>query len=231
MSKSQADRYFDGATFKFLQQLSRNNNREWFTANKAGYEASVRRPALALITDLAEPLAAISPKFRAVPKAVGGSLFRIQRDTRFSNNKLPYKTWIGLRFFHERGRDGDAPLFYLHIEPGNSFVGGGLWHPQTAALRRIRDYLIANPASWKALCTQAQKRGFAWGGESLQRAPRGYEPDHELIEHLKRKDFVLSRRLSDDEVVSDQFARTVITAFDQVAALVDWLCDAVEIDF
>jgi uncharacterized protein (TIGR02453 family) len=231
MSKSHATPYFDGATFKFLQKLSRNNNREWFTANKARYEASVRGPALALITDLAEPLAAISPKFRAVPKAVGGSLFRIQRDTRFSNNKLPYKTWIGLRFFHERGRDGDAPLFYLHIEPGNSFVGGGLWHPQTAALRKIRDYLIANPMSWKALCAQAAERGFAWGGESLLRAPRGYEPDHELIEHLKRKDFVLSRELSDDEVLSDQFGRTIIAAFDQVAPLVDWLCDAVEVDF
>ena len=231
MSTSRATPYFDEATFKFLRQLSRNNNREWFTANKARYEASVRGPALALITDLAEPLAAISPKFRAVPKAVGGSLFRIQRDTRFSNSKLPYKTWIGLRFFHERGRDGDAPLFYLHIEPGNSFVGGGLWHPQTAALRKIRDYLIANPVSWKAVCTQAEKRGFVWGGESLLRAPRGYEPDHELIEHLKRKDFVLSRELSDDEVLSDQFGRTIIAAFDQVAPLVDWLCDAVEIDF
>lgn len=127
-----ATRYFTPASLNFLKELAANNHREWFNAHKKTYETALRDPYLQLIADLAAPLATISPHFVADPRPVGGSLFRLYRDTRFAKDKTPYKTWAGAKFFHERSRElsGDVPVFYLHVEPGSSFVGGGLWHPQ-----------------------------------------------------------------------------------------------------
>ena len=94
--------YFTDKTFKFQRALAKNNTREWFTAHKADYEEHLKQPFLRLISDLQAPLATISTHFRADPKPMGGSLFRIYRDTRFANDKTPYKTWSGARFYHER---------------------------------------------------------------------------------------------------------------------------------
>jgi uncharacterized protein (TIGR02453 family) len=132
--------YFSDKTFKFLRALARNNEREWFAAHKAEYERDVKQPFLRLIADLAEPLANISPHIVANPKPVGGSMFRIYRDTRFATDKRPYKEHSGANFYHAatrdiaRGGDGDqgtmgrldAPGFYFHLQPGESFCGGGL---------------------------------------------------------------------------------------------------------
>jgi uncharacterized protein (TIGR02453 family) len=167
--------HFDPDSLRFFRDLARHNERAWFHANKARYEAKVRDPFLRLIGELAEPLARISPNFRADPRPIGGSLFRIQRDTRFANDKTPYKTWAGARFFHERGRQVEAPLFYLQIAPGDSFVAAGLWRPSSPTLRRLRDFLIDNPAAWKrAVHAPAFRRRFELGGESLTRPPRGF---------------------------------------------------------
>ena len=103
--------YFSPATFKFLRALERNNNRNWFQEHKHEYERDVREPFLALITDLQAPLAKISPHYRADPRKSGGSLYRIYRDTRFANDKQPYKNWQGSRFFHERRHEIPAPAF------------------------------------------------------------------------------------------------------------------------
>ena len=100
-----AEPYFTPATFKFLRALARNNNRDWFAQHKHEYDEHLRRPYLRLIADLAEPLRKISPHYVADPRPVGGSLFRIHRDTRFSSDKTPYKPWAGARFFHERSRE------------------------------------------------------------------------------------------------------------------------------
>ncbi len=224
--------YFDAAALKFLRDLARNNNREWFNAHKAQYESSVRDPFLRLIGDLAEPLARISPYFRADPRPSGGSMFRIYRDTRFANDKSPYKTWLGARLFHERARQVHAPLFYIHIQPGDCFAGGGLWHPESAALRRIRDFLVDNPAAWKkAVRSPAFRRRFALGGESLSRPPAGYDPRHELIEDLKRKDFVASREFSDADATSPRLRALVIDTFKGIAPMVDYLCAALDLEF
>jgi uncharacterized protein (TIGR02453 family) len=200
--------------------------------NQARYEAKVRDPFLRLIGELAEPLARISPNFRADPRPIGGSLFRIQRDTRFANDKTPYKTWAGARFFHERGRQVEAPLFYLQIAPGDSFVAAGLWRPSSPTLRRLRDFLIDNPAAWKrAVHAPAFRRRFELGGESLTRPPRGFDPAHELIEDLKRKDFVVLRRLDDVLVTGPKLRATVAEEFARMGPLVDYLCAALELEF
>ena len=142
--------YFSDATFRFLRGLARHNSREWFLAHKAGYEAQVRDPFRRLLTDLQEPLAGVSVHYRSDPRPVGGSLFRIQRDTRFANDKTPYKTWQGARLTHARGRQVEAPVFYLHLQPGKCFIGAGLWHSPTPVQRQVRQFIVDNPSGWKA---------------------------------------------------------------------------------
>ncbi|HEX6832859.1 MAG TPA: DUF2461 domain-containing protein [Rudaea sp.] len=224
--------YFQPAGLRFLRDLAKNNNRDWFAHNKPRYESSVRDPFLNLIADLAEPLAKISPHFRADPRPVGGSMFRIHRDTRFANDKTPYKTWLGAKLFHERSRQVPAPVFYLHIQPGASFAGGGMWHPEAPTLKRVRDFLVDNPASWKkAVGAKAFRSRFELGGESLIRPPRGYDPQHELIDDIKRKDFVASCEIPDAVVTSDRLRKTLIDIFAGVAPMVDYLCAALDLEF
>ena len=224
--------YFTAATFRFLRALDRNNSRDWFAAHKDDYERHVREPFLQLITDLQAPLAKISPHYRADPRKNGGSLFRIFRDTRFSNNKLPYKPWQGARFFHARRHEIPAPSFYLHIEPGECFAGGGMWHPEPEALKHIRAFLADNPAAWKrATQGKAFRERVRLGGESLSRPPRGYDAAHELIEDLKRKDFVASATFDEAFACSAELLPWTVATFKAVAPLLDYLCAAQELEF
>ena len=227
-----ATTYFTPASFKLMREFARNNNREWFTANKARWEAVVRDPFLHLIGDLAAPLAKISKHYRADPRPHNGSMFRIYRDTRFSGDKTPYKTWLGARLAHERSKQVPAPSFYMHVQPGDSFVGGGLWHPESATVKRIRDFLVDNPATWKkAVQAKRFREHFELGGESLTRPPRGYDPAHELIEDIKRKDFVATRYFSDAEAMSPQLPKIVIDGCKGIAPMIDYLCAALDLEF
>lgn len=135
--------YFSAETFRFLGELAENNDRAWYAANKARYEEHVKAPApaLALIEDFAPRLGRISSRFSATPR----SLYRLHRDTRFSKNKSPFKTHAGIHFRHERAKDAHAPGFYLHVEPRNVFAGVGIWHPESDALRRIREHIVEHP--------------------------------------------------------------------------------------
>src|SRR5262245_18610926 len=119
---STQDPSFDLALFAFLSDLRQNNDRDWFAASKSRYERDCLEPALAFIEDFAVDLEAISPHFRADPRPVGGSLFRIYRDTRFAKDKTPYKTNIGIHFRHEAASNAYAPGFYLHLAPGEVFA-------------------------------------------------------------------------------------------------------------
>jgi uncharacterized protein (TIGR02453 family) len=237
--------YFTPATFRFLRALKRNNRRDWFHAHKDAYEAHVRTPCLRLITDLGEPLRAISPVLVANPRSVGGSLFRIHRDTRFSNDKSPYKTYAGMSFYHlatratARGSGGtaamgrlDAPVLYLHLAPGDSFTGGGIWHPQPETLKRIRDFLLDNPRTWKAVSRdKAFRRVFELTGDALSRPPRGYDPAHELIEDLKRKDFVTGAPLTDAELMQPDLLKVLVRRFRLMRPFIEYLCASLELEF
>ncbi|GAP67288.1 TIGR02453 family protein [Mizugakiibacter sediminis] len=227
-----ADTYFTAATFRFLRDLAAHNDRAWFKAQQARYEEHVREPYLRLIADLQAPLAKISPHYRADPRKVGGSLFRIQRDTRFSGDKQPYKTWAGARFFHERRHETPAPSFYLHIQPGDCFAGGGIWHPQAPTLKRIRDFLADNPAAWKrAVHAKAFRDRFELWGERLSRPPRGYDPAHELVEDLKLKNFAGGAGFPDKLATSSELLPHVIDTFKRLAPMIDYLCAALDLEF
>lgn len=227
-----ASTYFTDKTFKFQRALARNNNREWFQAHKSDYEGELRQPFLRLIADLQPVLREVSEHYRADPKPVGGSLFRVHRDTRFSSDKTPYKAWAGARFFHERSKTVEAPSFYLHVQPGHCFIGAGLWHPEPETQRRIRQFIFDNPGGWKAaVYAPAFKRKFTMDGDSLVRPPRGFPADHELIDDLKRKDFVATMTLDDDIALGPRLLKTVGEQFKALAPMMDYLCAALDLEF
>ena len=227
-----ADRYFTKQTFTFLSALAGNNNREWFEAHKQEYEDFVRTPALDFISDMAEEMPAISKHFRAVPKKVGGSLMRVQRDTRFSRDKTPYKTNVGIQFRHEVGKDVHAPGDYVHVEPGECFVGVGLWHPEADVLFKIREGIVKNGDAWMAARDNRDfRRHFTLEGDSLANAPRGFAKDHPLMEDLKRKDFVGLAAMSDASLSLKNFRPLVVERFMQAAPYMRFLCEALELPF
>ncbi|MBN1221353.1 MAG: DUF2461 domain-containing protein [Anaerolineae bacterium] len=198
--------YITPELFAFFRELCANNNRAWFQANQKRYEQHVREPLLQFITDFGLRLAEISPYYLADARRSGGSLFRINRDIRFSPDKTPYKTAAGIQFRHESGKDVHAPGFYLHLEPDNVFAGVGIWQPATPTLTKIRDAIVENPSCWQAIITEEDfRRNFAVEGDALQRAPKGYDPDHPLIEDLKRKDFVAGKPLSEADACAPDF--------------------------
>jgi uncharacterized protein (TIGR02453 family) len=226
------DRYFTKQTLFFLSSLSENNTREWFEQHKQDYEDFVRSPALDFIADMGNELPAISQHFRALPKKVGGSLMRVQRDTRFSPNKTPYKTNIGIHFRHEVGKDVHAPGYYVHIEPGECFVGVGLWRPDADALFRIRDAIAKNGEAWvKARDDRNFRKYFSLEGDALANAPRSFARDHPLAEDLKRKDFIGLAALSNVNVTSGEFRALAAERFKRAEPMMRFLCGALELRF
>lgn len=238
--------FFTPGTLRFLTDLARNNSREWFLTNKTRYEIEVKAPALRLIEALAAPLADLSPQIVASAKPVGGSLFRIHRDVRFSGDKSPYKTHIGMTFYHAATKPTsraqstgnamlgrlDGPVLYLHVQPGECFLGGGVWHPQKEALGLIRRYIVNNPASWtQATRAPGLPSPWALGGETLSRPPAGFDPAHPLIADLKRKDFIASHPLTDEELLAPGLDRRLAERYRQIGPLIDWLCGALDLEF
>jgi uncharacterized protein (TIGR02453 family) len=224
--------HFQPALFKFLRDLKRNNTREWFQANKERYERDVKVPLLHFISDFGPQLNKISPHFLADPRPVGGSMFRIYRDTRFSKDKTPYKTAASAHFRHESAKDVHAPGFYLHLEPGSVFAGIGLWHPDSPTQRAIRDAIVENPTQWKrAVGSKAFKERFEIGGESLRRPPRGYDPDHPLIEVLKLKDYVGSTPFSEKDACAPDFLNRFTAAMRTTKPFMGFLTKAVGLPF
>ena len=225
--------YFSDASFKFLRGLARHNDNTWFNAHKAQYEDHVRQPFLRLLTDLQPDLAAVSLHFRSDPKTVGGSLFRIYRDARFSHDKSPYKSWQGARLFHERHKQVPAPSFYLHLQPGECFVGAGLWHPEPDTQRRVRQFILDNPGSWKKAAHDASfRRRFEFEeSEKLVRPPRGFPTDFEFIEDLKHRNFVLWRSLDDATMTGPRLRQTVAGDLKALGPFMDYLCAALDLEF
>lgn len=225
--------YFTDKAFRFLRALARNNERAWFHAHKGDYEAHLRDPLQRLVTDLQPELAEVSLQFRADPRTVGGSLYRIQRDTRFANDKRPYKTWQGARLFHARRKELASPLYYLHIEPGGSFVGAGIWRPESPTLRAIRQFIVDNPAGWQAAAhAPAFRRRYTLDDEdALVRAPRGFPPDFAFIDDLRMRSFVAWRALDDATVTGPRLRHVLAKDLRDLAPFVDYLCAALDLEF
>jgi uncharacterized protein (TIGR02453 family) len=223
---------FEPALFDFLRDLRQNNRREWFQANKERYEEHLKDPALQFISDFGPELAKISPHFAADPRPVGGSLFRIYHDVRFSRDKNPYKTHTGIQFRHKQAKDVHAPGFYLHLEPGNVFTGVGIWRPTGETMKMVRDAIVSDPGRWQQVTgRKAFRSRWQAEGESLKRPPKGYDPEHPLIEDLKRKDFTFFTRLEEDDVTAPGFLKHYARLCKGGAPVVEFLCQAVGIPF
>ncbi len=201
----------------FLRELDANNHRDWFERNRDRYEREVREPALELIRRMAPRLERISRYLVASDRKVGGSLMRIHRDVRFGRDKSPYKTNLGVQFRHVAGKDVHAPGFYFHVDPVSVFLGAGMWHPEPAALADIREAIVASPKGYRtATAAPAFEEGFELEGESLKRAPKGFDPEHPLAAALRRKDHIAVLHLTKTDVtrpdlldyLADRFAAT-----------------------
>jgi uncharacterized protein (TIGR02453 family) len=223
---------FTKATLKFLGELADNNDRAWFEANKLRYESLVREPALDFIEAMAPALKTFAPHFRTEARKVGGSLMRVYRDTRFSNDKTPYKTNIGIQFRHSLGKDVHAPGFYVHISPEECFFGVGCWHPDPDSLRQIRDTIAKYPEKWFA-ARDDKKFVAQWElwGDSLTRPPRGYDAVHPAIEDIKRKDFVAISPLSAAEVTGTGLVKLAGKRFAASAAFMKFQCEALGVQY
>jgi uncharacterized protein (TIGR02453 family) len=219
--------------FPFLRELSRNNNREWFLENKPRYQQAIVEPGKAFITAIGEQLGSVSNHFIASPKTNGGSMFRIYRDARFSNDKRPYKENIGFHFRHERARDAHAPGFYVHIEPKLIFLGAGIWMPPAPALSKIREFIDDNPNAWKKARDHKNIKARFSGieGDSLIRPPRGYAADHPLIDDLKRKSFFVKQELKPQLANSEKLVDEAIASFQDATPLMRYICMALDVDF
>jgi uncharacterized protein (TIGR02453 family) len=217
--------FFPPELFDFLRQLKRHNNRDSFAKNKQRYEEAVRDPALLFISSFGPHLHKLSPHFVADPRPTRGSLFRIYRDTRFSSDKTPFKTHIGIHFSLASGKDAHAPVFYLHLEPDNPFAAVGVWHPDNSVLTKIRMAIVAEPGEW------AKVRGkLELEGDSLKRPPRGFDPNHQFIEDIKGKDFVASVGLTKAQVCSSKFIRDLAAACRTMLPLVEFTTRALGLE-
>jgi len=224
--------HFTPELFKFLRQLERNNSREWFEKNRERWVEEVRDPMLHFVADVGLRLGRISPHFIADPRPHGGSMFRIYRDTRFSKDKHPYKTWAAAQFRHERGKDVHAPGFYVHLGTDAVFAGAGLWHPDGGTLFKVRGAIASQPDGWKRITrAKAFKQNLELGGESLKRPPRGFDPAHPMVEDLKRKDYVTYADLDETAACAPDFLDRFIRICRVGRPFMRFLTEAVGLEF
>jgi uncharacterized protein (TIGR02453 family) len=224
--------YFSDATFRFLRSLALNNERAWFNAHKREYLEHVREPFQRLLTDVQPVLAAISPHYRSDPRPVGGSLYRIQRDTRRYADKAPYKSWQGSELFHGR-RHTEAPAFFIHLQEGRSFIGAGLWYPQPATMRRVRQFIVENPTGWRSAAHDPgfRARFVLDDRDMLVRGPRGFPADSEFFEDLRRKNLLAMHALDDATMTSAGLLERIEDDLLALAPFVDYLCAALDLEF
>ena len=190
--------------FTFLRQLQSHNNKEWMDEHREQYQHA-RQAFIDVTAYLLEGLSEAEEGLRGLdPKKC---IFRVNRDVRFSADKSPYKDNFGAALA-EGGRHSGNPVYYLHLQPGDeSFVAGGLYHPPADVLAKIRQEIDYNASELKAITTaDAFRRYFGQiQGDSLKRAPKGYDPEHPNIELLKLKDYLVIHQLTDQEVIHDDF--------------------------
>mgnify|MGYP002622986137 CR=1 FL=1 len=219
---------FQPSLMFFLDELSRNNTRPWFQENKHRFEQDVQQPCLEFIRAFAPRLRKISPHFVASDRKVGGSLMRIYKDIRFSKDKRPYKTNVGMHFRHELGKDVHAPGFYIHLAPDECFLGVGLWCPGSEPLGRIREAIVNHTAQWKRARDNAKFRAEydLSRTESLKTAPRGYDKNHPLIDDLRLTSFTGMHAIEDDDVFGPSFIDRVQKSFAASKPFMKFLCDA-----
>jgi uncharacterized protein (TIGR02453 family) len=208
--------------FEFLNALSLHNNREWFEQNKGTYQMELSRFRV-----FCDELCFLMESFDLLE---GKNIFRIYRDVRFSKDKSPYKTHFGVGF--TRATKWRRGGYYLHLQPGASFIGGGFWAPEAADLKRIRQELAVNTDTWNQITQTAGFRNLFGEikGEKLKSAPQAFPKNHAHIQLLKLKQFLLMRNVSDEEVFSDSFLKMVADTFRHMLPFFDYFSEILTTD-
>lgn len=214
------------STLTFLDNVAKNNNREWFAEHKGEYDVA-RENVLSLVQSLIPELAKIDPLLSAAadPKK---SLMRIYRDVRFSKNKDPYKTNFGI-WFSAYSKGGDEPGYYLHLQPGNCFIAGGYWMPDATHLKLIRQEIDYNSSDFLKVLNEKQfAANFQLSTENtLKKAPKGYDPDDPNIAYLKLKSFEVVKRIPDEELYHPSITNKLVGTFKIIYPLVAFLRNAI----
>ncbi len=224
---------FPKELFIFLNNLSNNNRREWFHENKPYYKQHIVEPMQDFIVAIAPALKDISKHYVADPRTNGGSMFRIYRDTRFSKDKTPYKEHVACQFRHAVGKDAHAPGFYIHIQPNRVRVGGGIWTPHSPALFKVRTRIAEKPKEWESIISDKQFIQYFGGinGDSLKRAPKGFDPHHPQIDYLKKKSFFAMQDIQDNALLKKSFLKTVEKNFNALSPFMKFITKSLDLPY
>jgi len=220
---------FTPRALQFFRGLARHNNKPWFEAHREEYEGDVRQPMRDLIEDLDTRFAQFAPEIGGDPKR---SMFRINRDIRFSRDKSPYKTHAACWFHHLNaarnvGSEADegSAGYYFHLEPGGrSMIGAGLWRPPRPQLKKLRNAIADNPSAFDKVARSIPRRfGSLDDEDALKRMPRGYAEDHPAAKWLRFQSFTSGRTLTDAQVTSASLASLLAREYEALLPLVRWL--------
>jgi uncharacterized protein (TIGR02453 family) len=221
-ANANAQPYFNEAALKFLRGLKKNNDREWFNARKQIFEGELKEPMLAVIRKVTDAMLDFAP---AHVRPAEKSLFRIYRDTRFSNDKRPYKTHIAAWWVHTGMEKTSGAGFYLAVDPTEVVIAGGAYMPQKEQLAAIRHWLLDHHAQLRKLMTQpAIKKHFTiFEGEALTRPPKGFPAEHDGMDLIRCRQWGLRTSLPAAEALKPGFAALVTRHFEMLAPFVEAL--------
>jgi len=211
--------------FAFLSDLSRNNNREWFTENKVRYQESLAQ-FREFATELIAGISTFDPALEGIDAKQ--AIFRIYKDVRFSKDKLPYKTHFGC-WITKGGRKSTDAGYYLHLEPGKSFAAAGVWMPPAEQLKLIRQEILYNPETYlKVINNPHLQKKYERGGteDMLKRGPAGFPQDSPHIDELKYKHFIFSRTHKDSDLTNSKAVSLLTEDFQGLYPLVSYLNQA-----
>ncbi|WP_461534290.1 DUF2461 domain-containing protein [Sinomicrobium sp.] len=209
-------------TFRFLKELKNNNQRDWFNEHKKRFKV-----AEAEVKDLANTLFSALKEHDDVDRV---KIFRIYRDVRFSADKQPYKTHFGIGFHRQKPKLRGG--YYLHIEPGNSFIATGFWNPEKEDLKRIRKEFETDDSEMREIMAD-EKFQSVWGalkGDEVKTAPKGFSKDHPAIDLIRKKQYFFTRDFTDREVLSPTFAEEVNQYFRAIRPYFDYMSDVLTTD-
>ena len=209
------------STLQFLRNLEKNNNRDWFNENKTLYQEA-QQDVISFVEKLMEEMADFDEEIGKLEAKK--SVFRIYRDTRFSKDKTPYKTNFGAGL--GMGKGNKISGYYLHIEPGKSFLAGGVYKPEPSVLKTIRQEISAFGDEFKAILEQDEFRNYFRGlsvEDKLKKVPQGFEKDYKMAEYLKLKHFIVTHPVSDEQLLSENAFKEFAKIFKAMKPLNDFL--------
>lgn len=215
---------FPKEALTFFKGLKKNNNKTWFHKNKAQYDQAIMEPARAFVEDMGHRLMSIAPHIYAEPQ-VNRSIYRINRDIRFSKDKTPYKTHLAL-WFWEGGNRKEATGFYFGLSDDHVFVGAGMHCFSKPILEEYQQSLVSkrHGDEFSKIAKHLEKKGYILHGERYKRVPRGFDPDHKNAEYLKHKGLYVGIEQSvPKEVHSDKLLDYAFKHYKAVAPLHEWL--------